>query len=112
MLREFIISNRAELVRRCRYRVAMRRAPRPTTFELEHGVPIFIDQLTRMLPDGASTAGDDDAVGDAASLHGEELLRQGFSIDQVVHDYGVCANRSPSWPTRKPSRYPRPSSGF
>lgn len=88
MLREFIISNRAELVRRCRYRVAMRRAPRPTTFELEHGVPIFIDQLTRMLPDGASTAGDDDAVGDAASLHGEELLRQGFSIDQVVHDYG------------------------
>jgi hypothetical protein len=26
-----------------------------------------------------------------AALHGAELLRQGFSVDQVVHDYGdVC----------------------
>lgn len=66
----------------------MRRAPRPTTFELEHGVPIFIDQLTRMLPKGANITRDDDGVGSAASLHGEELLRHGFSIDQVVHDYG------------------------
>ena len=92
MLRDFIISNRAELVRRCRYRVAARRAPRPTQFELEHGVPTFIDQLTRMLPYGAPEVADDkEDSGNSASLHGEELLRQGFTIDQVVHDYGdVC----------------------
>jgi hypothetical protein len=30
-------------------------------------------------------------IGRAAALHGAELLRQGFSVDQVVHDYGdVC----------------------
>src|SRR6202023_2773778 len=30
-------------------------------------------------------------IGRAAALHGTELLRRGYSIDQVVHDYGdVC----------------------
>jgi hypothetical protein len=30
-------------------------------------------------------------IGQAAALHGAELLRRGFSVDQVVHDYGdVC----------------------
>ena len=92
MLRDFIVSNRDELIRRCRYRVATRRAPRPTKLEIEQGVPIFIDQLTRMLPQVAHRVSEaTDNAGDSASLHGEELLRQGFSIDQVVHDYGdVC----------------------
>ena len=89
MLREFITSNRSELVRRCRSRVAARRAPRATPFELEHGIPIFIDQLVRMMPNGASPeATRADVVERSASLHGEELLRHGFTIDQVVHDYG------------------------
>jgi hypothetical protein len=31
------------------------------------------------------------AIGRAAALHGAELLRLGYSVDQVVHDYGdVC----------------------
>jgi len=30
-------------------------------------------------------------MGRAAALHGAELLRRGFTVDQVVHDYGdVC----------------------
>jgi len=30
-------------------------------------------------------------IGRAAALHGAELLRRGFTVDQVVHDYGdVC----------------------
>jgi signal transduction histidine kinase len=92
MLRDFIFSNRDELIRRCRYRVAARRAPRPTKTEIEQGVPTFIDQLTRMLPYSVSevTVGKGDSA-DSALLHGRELLRHGFSIDQVVHDYGdVC----------------------
>jgi hypothetical protein len=31
------------------------------------------------------------AIGRTAALHGAELLRRGFTVDQVVHDYGdVC----------------------
>jgi hypothetical protein len=31
------------------------------------------------------------SIGRAAALHGAKLLRRGFSVDQVVHDYGdVC----------------------
>jgi signal transduction histidine kinase len=89
MLRDFILSHRSELVQRCRSRVAQRRAPRPTPFELEHGIPIFIDELVRMMPSGASADGTrPDGVKRSAGLHGEELLRHGFTIDQVVHDYG------------------------
>ena len=30
-------------------------------------------------------------IGRAAAVHGAELLRQGYSVDQVVHDYGdIC----------------------
>jgi signal transduction histidine kinase len=90
MLREFITSNRSELVRRCRSRVARRRAPRATPFELEHGIPIFIDQLAGMLPDGDARdiPKEGDGFDQSAARHGEELLRHGFTIDQVVHDYG------------------------
>ena len=90
MLREFITSNRPELVRRCRSRVAMRRAPRATPFELEHGVPLFIDQLARMLPEGDAwnIPKVQDGFDESAAVHGGELLRHGFTIDQVVRDYG------------------------
>ena len=27
-------------------------------------------------------------MGAAASLHGRELMQRGFTVDQVVHDYG------------------------
>lgn len=85
MLHDFISANRAELIRRCQIRVASRRAPRPTAFELEHGIPIFIDQLAEMLrtPDAAGVG-----IERSASEHGGELLRNDFTIDQVVHDYG------------------------
>ncbi|MCU0688081.1 MAG: HAMP domain-containing histidine kinase [Polyangiaceae bacterium] len=69
----------------CRAKVARRLAPRPTEFELEHGIPIFLDQLTEALrlesPSEAS-------MGATATKHGSELLRHGFTVAQVVHDYG------------------------
>jgi signal transduction histidine kinase len=87
MLRNFIIANREELIRRCRSRVALRRAPRATPYELEHGIPIFIDQIQNMLrPPERPNGGTE--LKDAAARHGGELLRHDFTIDQVVHDYG------------------------
>ena len=39
----------------------------------------------------ARWAEESDEIGDSAKKHGHDLLKQGFTIDQVVHDYGdVC----------------------
>lgn len=49
MLHEFLRANRAELVHRCRAKVAERVAPGPTEQELDHGISFFLDQLIKTL---------------------------------------------------------------
>jgi signal transduction histidine kinase len=99
MLHEFLESNREELVRRCREKVATRKAPRATDKELEYGVPLFLLQLGDILREeivpahpvtatGHDVAKDSAGIAGGATSHGDELLRHGFTIDQVVHDYG------------------------
>ena len=87
MLQDFLLANRSDLIARCRAKVAQRRAPRATPAELEFGIPLFLDQLTRMLP-ARSDAREERKMQAGATRHGSELLRHDFSIDQVVHDYG------------------------
>src|SRR5688572_20403804 len=88
MLHEFLRNNRAELIARCRRKVAARRAPGASAAELAYGVPLFLDQLTAMLErENGSDAGEA-TIGDDATRHGAELLRHDFTIEQVVHDYG------------------------
>ena len=103
MLHEFLTSNRADLIERCRLKVAERSAPRVTQAELTHGIPLFLDQLIKTLqveqtsepmksrrvsgPAGGGSPVSSE-LGSAAALHGRELLQQGFTVDQVVHDYG------------------------
>ena len=101
MLHEFLTSNRTELVTRCRNKVARRRSPAEIPLALDHGVPLFLQQLVETLrlelrePHPAafeverSPAATE--IGRAATVHGAELLRLGYTVDQVVHDYGdVC----------------------
>ena len=101
MLHEFLLSHRRDLVRNCREKVAARFAPADTPDVVDHGVPLFIQQLIDALTIRPSApAGDGDPegrtpfppeIGRSAALHGAELLRRGFTVDQVVHDYGdVC----------------------
>jgi hypothetical protein len=77
----------------------------PTATELLHGIPLFLDELTETLR-GEAAAGPHNAVdvpfvprevpkrsGSAeiettAGRHGNELLLKGYTVDQVVHDYG------------------------
>ena len=88
MLFEFVTMHREEIIRRCRAKVAMRSIPAPTPAEIEHGVPLFLDQLVSALRLGQSSS---DEITDSAILHGHDLLAQGLSVSQVVHDYGdVC----------------------
>jgi len=101
MLHDFITSNRQELISRCRTQVAKRFEPTGTPAAVDHGVPLFLQQLvetlrieettpTRDAADSIPTPAPTD-IGRAAALHGTELLRLGYSVDQVVHDYGdVC----------------------
>lgn len=103
MLHEFLSANKAALIDRCRSKVALRTAPPATPFELEHGIPLFLDQLIRTLQVEQSaepmrsrrvsgpTGGAQSAlseIGVTATQHGRELLQLGFTVDQVVHDYG------------------------
>lgn len=92
MLAEFIVLHREEIIRRCRAKAATRPVPPSTDSELDHGVPLFLDQVANALRLGQST---NPEIARDATLHGHDLLRQGFTVSQVVHDYGdVCQSIS------------------
>jgi len=88
MLYEFVHANRQEIIRRCQAKVATRSIPPPSEAEIDHGVPLFLEQLIEALRLGVTSTA---AIGRSAGMHGHDLLRQGFTVSQVVHDYGdVC----------------------
>jgi signal transduction histidine kinase len=88
MLRDFVVKERASIIERARSQVAARTTPRPTEAELRFGVPLFLDQFAARL---LATTGATNEIGTSASQHGAELLHAGFTIGQVVHDYGdIC----------------------
>jgi signal transduction histidine kinase len=92
MLHEFLTQNRVELAKRCRAKVAGRAAPGGPAPEpvstREHGVPLLIEQLIETLRAGTEPATLAPDIGASAAHHGGELLRDGFTVDQVVHSYG------------------------
>jgi signal transduction histidine kinase len=102
MMYQFLINNRDDLAQRCRDKVAKRPGRSASSAQLQNGIPMFLDQLIRTLeieqtPDpldsriisgpsgGAPTLSE---VGASAAQHGKDLLALGFSVDEVVHDYG------------------------
>jgi signal transduction histidine kinase len=89
MLHEFIAIHREEIIKRCRGKVAARSvAPSSTAGTSDHGVPVFLDQLIDALRFGKNTSPE---ISRSAIKHGHDLLCQGFTVSQVVHDYGdVC----------------------
>jgi hypothetical protein len=103
MMFTFLANNREELIERCKAKVAKRPTRGATDAQLAHGIPIFLGQLERTLqaeelghnaeslrisgaPGGDENPGSEMSV--TAIAHGRELLELGFSIEQVVHDYG------------------------
>jgi len=103
MLHEFLTNNQYDIIDRCRAKVEQRPTPKLTAGELEHGIPLFLAQLIKTLqveqsaepsqsrkisgPSGGANPALSE-VGQSAALHGRELLLRGFSVEQVVHDYG------------------------
>lgn len=101
MLHELLTFHHKELIRRCRAKATKRYEPARIPAAIDHGVPLFLqqlvdtlrlDQLTpaREIPEPEVTP-TSSQIGRAAALHGAELLSLGYSVDQVVHEYGdVC----------------------
>jgi hypothetical protein len=88
----FIAANREEILRRCREVVAKRVDPAPTDIEVEQGIPIFLARLANELAAelGAEPSQIRELRADATQ-HGQDLFFHGFTVAQVVHDYGdVC----------------------
>ncbi len=48
-MHSFLIAHSAELIARCRQKVAQRRATKAGDAELEHGIPLFLNQLIKTL---------------------------------------------------------------
>ncbi len=104
LLQEFLTTHRVELIDRCRSNAIKRRAPKATDAELEYGVPLFLEQLVKILKietaapprqsrltaheDLGTSAPQAAEMADSASLHGKELFGAGFTVEQVVHGYG------------------------
>ncbi|HVK52225.1 MAG TPA: HAMP domain-containing sensor histidine kinase, partial [Pseudoxanthomonas sp.] len=107
---QFLTANRTELIARCRAKVALRAPPGVPEEELAHGVSIFLDQLIKTLVveqttsplqsrrvSGPSGGGKPalSEIGESATLHGKELQAHGFTVEEVVHDYGdLCQSIS------------------
>jgi signal transduction histidine kinase len=103
VLHEFIKTNRAVLIDQCRAMAASRSEPKPTGDDPAHGIPIFLDQLIETLSieqvsesvhsptASVGQRASASEIGSMAALHGRELLTRGFTLEQVVRDYGdVC----------------------
>lgn len=102
-MHNFLANNRDELIARCKAKVAQRPRRAATEEQLRNGVPLFLEQLRRTLvaEEGGHTGeslkisggsgGHEQSqseMGVTAAAHGKQLLELGFSVEQVVHDYG------------------------
>ncbi len=114
MLHQFLTTHRELLIARCEQQSRRRYASEADTdtetdtdaADLAFGIPLFLDQLIKTLrveqtcgsaagqavsgPVGGEspTTRNKSEIGTSATLHGRELSYHGFTIDQVVHEYG------------------------
>ncbi len=85
MLHDFLSANRAAIVDRTRAKIRARETPSSGEGELKAGIALFFDQLVdtlRVLQPSSP------AMVVSAADRGRALLNRGFTVTQVVHDYG------------------------
>jgi len=85
VLYEFLESKRAQIIARTKAKLSARAVPRVTEAALTHGISLFFDQLVHTLKASTPPSDEMDA---SATKHGNDMLRLGFTVGQVVHDYG------------------------
>jgi signal transduction histidine kinase len=89
MLHDFVVQNFDELVSRTKAKASARRWPSASMPGVENGIPLLLAQLleaawreTSAVPRAARGSCS------AAARHARALLEKGWSVSQVVHDYG------------------------
>src|SRR5436190_4746689 len=92
-LHRFLAEHRDEILELTKRRIA-RNAPRTTEDELIDSMPELYDDLIAELRRQDGLARESRATGslNAATVHGAQRLRLGFSIGQLVHDYGALCH--------------------
>ena len=102
MLHEFLTANKTQLIDRCKAKVVARDTRTKADSRPEYGIPHFLGQLIKTLEvertsqsslsrkiSGRGDGGPDlSEIGVTATLHGRDLMKRGFTVEQVVHDYG------------------------
>ena len=110
MLHQFLTIHRDELVKRCLTKVALRsETDNETDTDADadagknrFGIPLFLGQLIKTLeieqsarPQASSDvsgtslgSSKHSEIGESAARHGRELSELGYTVKQVVHDYG------------------------
>jgi len=85
-----IRDNRQLVERRSREIFLASVIPKPTEEELNHGIPILIDQIMETLSSESGIV-PEQAITDTATKYGGRLFGLGFTVAELVHAYGaVC----------------------
>jgi signal transduction histidine kinase len=88
-LYEFIIQQKHDILALARAKILERKWPAVSPHEVENGLPTFLNQLAETLRLRSATEPfSNTAIGTTAGMHGGEALAEGYSVAQVVHDYG------------------------
>ena len=89
MLHEFITANRAGIIDRCEEKARARLVAAHSNVQLGDGASTFLDELVAELQ--RDTPARTAAIKQSALEHGHDLLARGFTVSQVVHEYGdIC----------------------
>jgi signal transduction histidine kinase len=90
-LYQFLLENRSRIIQASEKRTVLLAALRPTSEQLQNGLPIFFDQLVEVLSKHSVDVGNQDEfeITESAGSHGKELLRLGYTLSHVVHSYGA-----------------------
>jgi signal transduction histidine kinase len=103
LLHEYLSTRRTALIERCLLKATQRAAPKTIEEPIVYGIPLLLDQIITTLkveqtsepmqsrkvsgPSNGGASGTSE-IGATARLHAHELLRQGYTVERVVHDYG------------------------
>lgn len=116
MLSDFVSKHRDELIVRCAAMVAQRPHRDATPEQLRNGIPLFLRQLHQtLLADQGGRALESlrlsggpggehsqiSEIGSGASEHGRQLSLLGYTVEQVVHDYGDLCQAITEMATQK-----------
>jgi signal transduction histidine kinase len=100
MLHEFLKANRNEILGLCAEKSKKLAGIRADSERLKEGLPLFYEQLVKVLEEKLGNFSRDDMLSAAAS-HGSEFLKLGYSLSHVVHSYGSMCQSITELATRK-----------